>query len=119
MNGIYWNLADLCHKKEPDLCPWTLGFLLGELASVAERDRMLALSGLAHCSFLLSFISLDPPSWPFGGLIQAGGWHGQALKAYRRQVRGYREQGKSFAEAQRLAWPHERSKRRSGKRPLG
>jgi hypothetical protein len=103
VNEIYHLLTDLCYEDDPDVCPWTLGFLLGDLASLAERDRTLAFTGLAHCCFLLSFISLDPPSWPFDGLIRAHWQHNDALRTYRAQVRVYREQGKSFAEAQRLA----------------
>ena len=103
VNEIYHILAELYDEDEPDFCPWTLGFLLGELASLAERDKTLALVGLAHYCFLLPFISLDPPSWPFYRLIRACWRHNDALRTYRARVRIYREKGKSFAEAQRLA----------------
>jgi len=104
MNELYQNLADLCHKHEPDFYPWTLGFVLGELANVAERDKTLALTGLAHYCFLLPLLTQErPPSWPRYEPYHAGTLHDRAVKAYRVRVRVYREQGKSFAEAQHLA----------------
>lgn len=105
VNEVYHLLAELCYKDEPDLCPWTLGFLLGELASVAETDRTLALTGLAHYCFLLPFLPLDDaqPWLPYRFLLRAGALHNHALRTYRARVRVYREQGTSFAEAQRLA----------------
>lgn len=105
VNEIYHSLAELCHEDELDLCPWTLGFLLGELASVAETDRTLALTGLAHYCFLLPFFPLDDgQSWlPYRFLLRARALHNHALRTYRARVRTWREQGMSFSEAQRLA----------------
>ena len=78
--------------------------MLGDLAWLAETERTLALVGLAHLCFLLPFLSLwlDSPFWPPCSLHRAHFPHTQALRAYRAQVRTYREQGKSFAQAQRL-----------------
>ena len=84
---------------------WIVGWVLGDLARLAETERTLALVGLAHLCFLLPFLSLllDSPFWPPCSLQRAHFPHTQALRTYRAQVRTYREQGKSFAEAQRLA----------------
>ena len=105
VNEIYHSLAELCYEDKLDLCPWTLGFLLGELASVAETDRTLALTGLAHYCFLLPFFPLDDgQSWlPYRFLLRARSLHNRALRTYRARVRTWREQGMSFSEAQRLA----------------
>jgi hypothetical protein len=104
VNEVYHLLAELCYEDEPDFCPWTFGFLLGELASLAERDRTLALTGLAHSCFLLSFILLDNVlSLPPYGLIRARLRHNDALRIYRARVRTWREQGVCFSKAQRLA----------------
>lgn len=104
VNELYWNLNELRERPEPDIYPWTPGFLLGMLASIVEQDRTLGLIGLAHYSFLLPFFTQPRPSdWPRYEPYSAFSAHTRAIKAYRRRVRGYREQGKSFAEAQRLA----------------
>ena len=104
VNEVYHILAELCDEDEPDFCPWTLGFLLGELASLAETDRTLALTGLAHYCFLLPFFLLDGTlSWPLYRIFQAGYLHNRVLRTYRARVRVWREQGMSFAQAQRLA----------------
>lgn len=101
LNEVYHLLDGLRDEDEPDFCPWTLGFVLGELASVAEQDRILALTGLAHYCFLLSFI--ERWSYPFLSLLRARWPHDEALKAYRARVRVYKGQGMGFIEAQRLA----------------
>jgi len=104
VNELYQNLTDLTCKHEPDVSLWTLGFVLGELASVAERDKTLALTGLVHVCFLLPLLTQDrPPSWPRHEPYHAGILHTRVVKAYRGRVRLYRQQGKSFAEAQHLA----------------
>lgn len=82
---------------------WTVGWILGSLAQLAETERTLALVGLAHLCFLLPLLTLDSTFWPPCNLRRADFLHRQALRAYRTQVRTYREQGKPFAEAQRLA----------------
>ncbi|MEO8972503.1 MAG: hypothetical protein ABI406_12985 [Ktedonobacteraceae bacterium] len=104
LNEVYRFLSDLFYEEAADFCPWTLGFLCGELANVAERDRTLALTAGAHARFLLALLPLErTPPWPLSLLFQARFLHDRALKAYRARVRVYREQGRSFAEAQRLA----------------
>jgi hypothetical protein len=104
VNELYRNLSELYGKHEPDFSPWTLGFFLGELASIAEQDRMLALTGLAHYCFLFPLITQKRPSdWPRYEPYHAYFLHRRTMKAYRGRVRGYREQGKSYDEAQRLA----------------
>jgi hypothetical protein len=125
VNSISLTLLEL-DEPQPTLsqyelgrCPWLVGWLLCDLTRLAETDRTLALVGLAHLGFLLSFFPQDPssscrpptgsyqadvPCGPYGPLIQARGSHSEALRAYRARVRVSRGQGKSFAEAQRLAW---------------
>jgi hypothetical protein len=104
VNELYQNLSELYGTHEPDLSPWILGFFLGELASIAEQDWTLALTGLAHYGFLLPLITQKRPSdWPRYEPYHAYFLHRRAMKAYRARVRVYREQGKSFDEAQRLA----------------
>jgi len=109
VNWTYYSLSNELWDQEawetlgPHVPTWIVGWLLGSLARLAETERMLALVGLAHLCFLLPFLSLDAPSWPPYGLYHAHFPHAEVLRAYRRRVRGYREQGKSFAEAQRLA----------------
>lgn len=103
LNDIFGMLSGLRDLDEPEFCPWTIGFVLGELARLTEVDRTLALTGLAHYCFILSFLS--PGSWgyPFLRLSWASAFHLKAMKAYRARIRSYREQGKSFEGAQRLA----------------
>jgi hypothetical protein len=104
VNELYQNLEELSGKHEPDFYPWTLGFFLGELANIAEQDWTLALTGLAHYCFLLPLLTQErPANWPRHELYNAYFLHRQVVKAYRARVRVYREQGKSFDEAQRLA----------------
>jgi hypothetical protein len=103
LNDIFRMLSGLRFMEEADFCPWTVGFILGELARLAEADGLLALTGLAHYCYLLSFLS--PGSWgyPFLRLSWAHEFHQVAMKEYRARIRAYKQQGKSFAEAQRLA----------------
>lgn len=103
LNEVYGMLDELRYEPRSDFGPWTIGFVLGELARLAEQDRLLALTGLAHYCFVLSFLSPGSWSYPFLRLIWARDPHIQAMKAYRARIRMYREQGKSFEEAQRLA----------------
>lgn len=107
-------LNDLCksleemyqlRQKDPGMYPWTPGHILGDMAGIAEWDRTLALTGLAHLCFLLPFFAQSCPS---DGTYSEDYYHGArlhlcAIKAYRERIRTYRAQGKSFAEAQRLA----------------
>ncbi|MBA2677093.1 MAG: hypothetical protein H0U76_01640 [Ktedonobacteraceae bacterium] len=88
----------------PDFGAWEIGWLLRDFTRLAEADRMLALTGMAHLCFLVSFLPREPPaSWPPASLLRAWWQHNDAVKAYRARVRLYREQGKSYNEAQRLA----------------
>jgi hypothetical protein len=109
VNWTYSSLYDDLWEKQawedygPHLAAWIVGWLLGDLAQLAERERTLALVGIAHLCFLLPFLSLDTLCWPPYSLSRASFPHAEALRAYRKGVRTYREQGKSFAEAQRLA----------------
>jgi hypothetical protein len=79
--------------------------VLGALASLAETERTLALVGLAHLCFLLSYLSshLSSDTTSVVVLMQMARAHGDAIKAYRERIRSYRLQGKSFEQAQRLA----------------
>ena len=103
LNEICQFLNEMRDINEPEFCPWTMGFTLGTLVRVAEEDCLLALTGLSHFCFLLSFLS--PGSWgyPFMRLAWASQFHLQAMKDYRARIRMYREVDKSFEEAQRLA----------------
>src|SRR5713226_763157 len=104
VNEVYHILMELCYEDEANFCPWTLGFLLGELASLAERDRTLALTGLAHVCFLLPLLTQErPPCWPRYEPYHVGMLHHRAVRAYRARVRTYQEQGVCFSQAQRLA----------------
>jgi hypothetical protein len=104
VNEVYSMLSELCNDADPDVYPWTFGFLLGVLASMAERDKILALTGLAHACFLLPLFTQERPAdWPRYEPYHASFLHDRVVKAYRARVRVYRQQGKSFDEAQRLA----------------
>ncbi|HEU5228226.1 MAG TPA: hypothetical protein VFU49_10490 [Ktedonobacteraceae bacterium] len=107
VNFIYMSLAHtrLSSRSEEsdemwnDLS-WEVGWLLRELTILAERDATLAAVGMAHLCFLLPLLVPPlPPSWSFDACLL----HDRAVKAYRVRVRLYREQGKSYEEAQRLA----------------
>lgn len=84
---------------------WTVGYVLGALASLAESERTLACVGLAHLCFLLSSLSsrLSPEKTKEVLLMNLWGPHCDAVKAYRERLRSYRLQGKGFEEAQQLA----------------
>jgi hypothetical protein len=105
LNTVYRELEDVVrYAKEPDIYPWTVGFVLGMLTLVAEQDTTLALTGLAHCCFLLPLMTQPRPSdWPRREPYHAFLFHRRAVKAYRACVRVYQAQGKNFFEAQRLA----------------
>ena len=105
LNTLYRELNDLQrYAKEPDVYPWTVGFMLGVLALIAEQDRTLALTGLAHYCFVLPLMTLArPSSWPRREPYNAFLFHQRAVKKYRVRVHTYQEQGKSFDEAQSLA----------------
>lgn len=91
-------------EVEPDFGVWEIGWLLRDFTRLAQTDPIFALTGLAHLCFLISFLPLQPPAfWPPLGLVQARSQHNAAVKAYRARVRIYREQGKSYGKAQRLA----------------
>jgi hypothetical protein len=96
-------------KVDPNFGVWEIGYLLRDFTRLADIDQTLALTGMAHLCFLLSFLPPKPPRcWPPAGLVQARRSHNDAIKAYRARVRVQREQGKSFDEAQRLALHRDR-----------
>ena len=105
MNWTYYSLHDelwdeqTWEELDPHVSAWIVGWMLGSLAKLAETERMLALIGVAHLCFLLPFLSLVTLAYPPYGLYRAHFPHTEALRAYRRCVRGHREKGKSFAEA--------------------
>lgn len=105
LNEIYAELREGHNDADPaDAVPWTLGFLLGELASLAEQDQTLALTGLAHFAFLIPlFAHKRPADWPRREPYHPYYRHRHVMKVYRERIRAYKEQGKSFDEAQRLA----------------
>lgn len=112
VNHIYRSLTDPRLYRnmdtgavEPDFLPWETGWLLRDLTRLAETDRILTSVGMAHLCFLLALLVQDRPSFPLyqNPWYRADSLHTRAAKAYRARVRLFREQGKSFAEAQRLA----------------
>jgi len=57
-------------EVEPSFGAWEIGWLLRDFTRLAETDRMLALTGIAHLCFLVSFLPPQPPvSWPPTGLV--------------------------------------------------
>jgi|SRR5579859_1469277 len=105
LNSIYlWLARELWGERDRGRYAWMVGFLLGYLAGVAETESVLALVGIAHLCFLLACIPLEEWSCnPKARLGQMEKVHRDAIRAYRVHVRLYREHGKSFQEAQRLA----------------
>ncbi len=91
-------------EVEPNFGAWEIGWLLRDFTRLADTDRVFALTGIAHLCFLVSFLPVEQPVyWPPVGLVWTRWRHDDAVKAYRAQVCIYREQGKSYDEAQRLA----------------
>jgi hypothetical protein len=91
-------------EVDPNFGVWEIGWLLRDFTRFAETDRLLALTGIAHLCFLVSFLPPEQPAfWPSAGLEWTRWMHNDAVKAYRARVRFYREQGKNYDEAQRLA----------------
>src|SRR6266516_876813 len=87
-----------------DFLPWQVGWLLRDLTRLAEPDRTLAYVGIAHLCFLLPLLTQERlVNWPRCEPFHADILHTRAVKAYRAHVCFYREQGKSYDEAQRLA----------------
>lgn len=111
VNHIYSSLTDARLYRDlitgellPDFLPWQVGWLLRDLTRLAETDRTLAFVGLAHLCFLLPLLTQPRPvNWPRFEPYRADILHDRAVKAYRARVRFYREQGKRYDEAQRLA----------------
>jgi hypothetical protein len=111
VNHIYSSLTDarlyrdiLTGKIVSDFLPWQVGWLLRDLTRLAETDRTLAYVGIGHLCFLLPLLIQDRPvTWPRYEPYRADILHTRAIKAYRARIRFYREQGKNYDEAQRLA----------------
>ena len=75
-----------------------------DLTRLAETDRTLASVGIGHLCFLLPLLTQNRPvNWARSEPCHADILHTRAVKAYRARVHFYREQGKSYDEAQRLA----------------
>ncbi len=111
VNHIHTCLMEACLCRDPetseimrDFLPWQVGWLLRDLTRFAETDRTLASVGMAHLYFLLALLTQGrPPGWPGYTPYHVYNLHNWAVKAYRARVQVYREQGKSYQEAQRLA----------------
>jgi hypothetical protein len=111
VNHIYSSLTDTrlyrnfdTGEVTPDFLPWQVGWLLRDLTRLAETDRTLAYVGIGHLCFLLPLLTQNRPvNWPRCEPFHADTLHMRAVKAYRACVRFYREQGKSYDEAQQLA----------------
>lgn len=77
-NTFHWDMS----RKGSRI--FTLGYILGALARLAEAEHTLALVGLAHFSFLLSLV---PDPCPFPAVLgDAGLFHDQAVRAFRDRV---------------------------------
>lgn len=111
VNHIYSSLTDTRFYRDfdtnevvSDFLPWQVGWLLRDLTRLAETDCTLAYVGIGHLCFLLPLLIQDRPvNWPRYEPYHSHILHDRAVKAYRSQVQFYREQGKSYDEAQRLA----------------
>jgi hypothetical protein len=111
VNHIYSSLTNTRFYRDletgevvSDFLPWQVGWLLRDLTHLAETDRTLAYVGIGHLCFLLPLLMQDRPvNWPRYEPYRADILHDRAVKAYRARVRFYREQGKNYDEAQRLA----------------
>jgi hypothetical protein len=111
VNHIYSSLTDTSLYRNfdtgevtPGFLPWQVGWLLRDLTRLAETDRTLAYAGIGHLCFLLPLLSQERPvNWPRYEPSRADILHTRAVKAYRARVCFYREQGKSYDEAQHLA----------------
>jgi hypothetical protein len=111
VNHIYSSLTDARFYRDivtgeivSDFLPWQVGWLLRDLTRLAETDRTLAHVGIGHLCFLLPLLMQDRPvNWPRYEPYRADILHTRTVKAYRARVRFYREQGKNYNEAQRLA----------------
>ncbi|HJT58580.1 MAG TPA: hypothetical protein VJ761_18880 [Ktedonobacteraceae bacterium] len=108
VNYIYTSLTDDCCYRDletgaamPEFLPWQVGWLLRDLTRLAQTDLILAYVGIAHLRFVLTLLTHERPAdWPRSEVHLL---HRRAIKAYRARVRLYREQGKSYQEAQQLA----------------
>jgi hypothetical protein len=111
VNHIYSSLTDTRFYRDfdtgevvSDFLPWQVGWLLRDLTRLAETDRTLAYVGIGHLCFLLPLLTQERPvNWPRYEPFRADILHTRAVKAYRARVHFYREQGKNYDEAQRLA----------------
>ncbi len=111
MDHIYSILTDarlyrdfLTGEIVSDFLPWQIGWLLRDLTRLAETDRTLAYVGIGHLCFLLPLLTQERPvNWPRYEPYHADILHTRAVKAYQGRVHFYREQGKSYDEAQQLA----------------
>lgn len=78
---------------------------MGSLAGLAETDHTLALVGVNHLRALLGCQPCDAGScYLESGMMRMLLLHQDAIAAYRVRVRSYWWQGKSYDEAQRLAF---------------
>ncbi len=111
INHIYSSLTNtslfrdaVIDEVSANSLPWQVGWLLRDLTRLAETDHLLAYTGLAHLCFVLPLLTQRrPATWPRREPYHAHILHDRAVRAYRARVRGYRAQGKSYDEAQRLA----------------
>ena len=83
---------------------WRVGWILHDLTRLAKTNRLLASVGMAYLCFILSLLPcMRAGNWSRYELYRASSMHRSAVKAYRKRIRVYREQGKSYDEAQQLA----------------
>jgi hypothetical protein len=105
VNHIWVTLyTELLNEWSPSTYAWIIGYLVGDLAYLAETESMLASVGMAHLCFLLISIPQDTPSCDCTRrLMSMDSPHHEAVRAYRARVRFYRETGMSLQDAQRKA----------------
>jgi len=111
VNHIYKSLTDDRFYRDldtgkalQDFLPWQVGWLLRDLTRLAETERTLAYVGIAHLRFVLPLLTQErPANWPRYEPYHSHILHDRVVKAFRARMRVYREQGKSYNEAQRLA----------------
>ncbi len=87
----------------PDDRAWLVGFLLGSLSCLAETNRLIALVGIAHLSFVLSLVPPLLQPRLSRTLCKVGALHDTIVRAYRALVRDHKAQGLDFAAASHAA----------------
>lgn len=102
-NWLFQGLAGKPYDADEAAYSWYVGFLLGGLSSLAHRDRLLALVGMAHLCFLLVHIPAAVGEAYAQACSDASCLHNEVLGIYRARVREWKAQGVDTWDAFRLA----------------